>query len=190
MRLRTISGLLVRFTVVVRRLPVVQSDVPAAEGSRTPWQWFFVALGATLFLWFPLAVAGAWAGPRLAHAVAGTENLSALAEELAGASAPRRVALALVQVAPMLIGFGLAALGSGALVGRLAKNAGLREALGGSLAAVLLLLVVAGLGGALGPAAVVLAAGAALGLAGALGAWAGVTLARRKSRKRLPLSAG
>lgn len=168
---------------MVRHLPVVQPDPAGAETPRTAWQWFFVALGATLFLWFPLAIAGVWAGPRLALSAAGVENLSALTDELAMASSSRRVGIALVQVAPMLVGFGLAALGAGALIGRLASNAGAREAIGGVLGAVLLLLVVAGFGRAFGPPVVLLVAGVALGMSGAVGGWAGVRLARRKSAK-------
>lgn len=155
--------------VVVRRLPVVQT--PASEDAdaeaRPAWQWVSIGAALLVVLFLPLSTVGLWVGTRLAP------------EAGAGRGALLSVAL------PVFCAYAVAALSAGAFVGRFGRRAGPRHrALSGGLGGALILLL-AGLGGALTPWTVAFGATVVLIGAGAgfalLGARYG--LSRRPERK-------
>jgi len=138
---------------VVRRLKVINTPASAdAEASARPrWQWVVLGGALALTTFLPLCMIGLWVGARLRGRFDASPGLA----HLLGA-------------APILLAFAVAAWSAGVLVGRFGgRTTGRDGALGGVLGGSLLLLL-AGLGGALRPASLAASAALVLLAAGAL----------------------
>lgn len=118
-----------------RRLPVLQ-NAPADE-ERPPWHWAVIGAVFIFSIWAPLAMVSSWIGGRVVHHLIGELPRDELSLRLADASAADRFWLWFALTVVPVVAYGLACVGSGALVGRFGGRAGPREAaVGGALAAV------------------------------------------------------
>jgi hypothetical protein len=165
---------------MVRRLPVVQNSAPEdAEAAERPRaHWVAIGVGLNLSIWIPLALCAAPVGRVLTHRLIPFEDPTALS-----VSGSTRVLVVLVQVVPQLVAFALAALASGALVGRFGGRAKTRDAATSTALAAFAAAVLGGLSGALSPWIVVVVTGLVLGALGAVfGALGGRFGERRRPR--------
>lgn len=142
-----------------RRLPVLKNDEVAAEGDeeRPPWHWSAIGAVAIFVLWLPLAFLTA-----------------AIDKRLLGDADPNTISAGLraVIAGVNLLGFMLAALGGGAIVGRFGGKAGLKEAtIAGVATASLAWLTIALQGAGIVLLLLLIAAGAG---ASRLGGWLGL----------------
>jgi hypothetical protein len=130
----------IRFTSMVRRLPVIQSKAPedAAAEERPAWHWILIGAGFVLTIWIPLALIALWISRQLGALLAPTHDQEAFARAMATASTATRLLLAVATLGPLALSYAFATVSAGALVGRFGGRAGRREgALAGLVAAFL-----------------------------------------------------
>ncbi|MFO0762935.1 MAG: hypothetical protein U0359_41245 [Byssovorax sp.] len=122
-----------------RRLPLLPKVEVGDEGDedRPPWHWSAIGVAAIFLLWLPLAA--------LINAA-----LARLAPAADPATVPRSTQALLV--GGNLLGFALACLGGGLLVGRFGAKAGPREAMVSGAAAATLAWILGVTGAHAGPA--------------------------------------
>jgi hypothetical protein len=166
---------------VPRRLPVIQTSAAEDQvaAARPAWHWVLIGVGLTVTLWAPLVAIVMPLGMRLgAHVLAmPAETLAAHPEAL---TSRQTMLLGACVAAPLLLAFGIAGFGAGALVGRFGGRAGPAHAAFG-----------AGVAGCLVPCLALVAkggiswasfagTGAALALVGGLGGLLGGSFGFRK----------
>jgi tRNA-(ms[2]io[6]A)-hydroxylase len=162
-----------------RRLPVLQESAAPDDG-RPAWHWVFIGALFALSIWLPLSMLGLWVASRLWNLVEpppSAEGLNRFDWHVVAGMASIH-----------LLGFALACLASGALVGRFGNRAGVREAvqgcvLAGAIAALGAALLGAGGGSALASLLILGLVGGAAGLGGGRLGWARRPLAERRPRR-------
>ncbi|MCS6898919.1 MAG: hypothetical protein RMJ98_04200 [Myxococcales bacterium] len=122
---------------VRRQLPILNQKMasPAGAGTspeegadRPPWHWS--AIGAVLIfaLWLPLAMVGQWLSRGLLGVLVPVGTAEETEAFLARATGAVRWSVRTATVGPPLLGFALACLAGGAMVGRFGGQAGAKEA--------------------------------------------------------------
>jgi len=169
-----------------RRLPVLQNSVEE-DDARPRWHWVPIGAAFALSIWLPLAMVTTWLGRWVIGRVLPASALPAAVEELARARAWESGLLGFALFALPLLGFAVAALCAGLLVGRFGARVEARDAAwSGALAALFAALLTASSGGLLDAAAglaILLPDGA---LAGYLGGRWGKRLQRRSITRAPP----
>jgi hypothetical protein len=108
---------------------------PMADEERPPWHWSGIGAVLIFVLWLPLAMVGQWVSGRLVGALLPPGSEAELAAYMAAASGGKRLLLAAASVGPLALGFAVACVAGGALVGRHGGAAGRKEATVAGLAA-------------------------------------------------------
>lgn len=113
-----------------RRLHVLQpSDDGELAVQRPPWQWSVIAGAAAMIAWVPLAMLAGVINRRVAARLGPADDTEAFIKAWEALTPLQRIGFGAVQAGTQLLGFAVACLLGGMLVGRFSGAAGHREAM-------------------------------------------------------------
>lgn len=120
-----------------RQLPILNQKMappagtvapPGEDEERPPWHWSAIGAVLVFALWLPLAMVGQWVSSQILRGLVPAGSSAQIEAFLAQASGSTRALVKASTVGPPLVGFALACLAGGALVGRFGGKAGRKEA--------------------------------------------------------------